>query len=272
MVVHNRPEISHNSSLNANKSEDNSSGDCSSTFSVPAGQITPILTIEPELNTTNLPPKSVIKVRAAIHDEDPSSSKNSNLSTKHNTFDTEPNLPTPNHHVTKSTSTDTPLSLGTPVSATDVAAALLGASTSSLSASSFRSVNRPRRFGGIIDEDDLSTPYNHYRCLSPNDGRHSLGSDQRLAGGRLLKRQFSLDRGDDQTSASRDGSADVYVKPTPRLSKQNSAGAAHDLERIEEIPKGMSPSTYYQHHRHRSDLTPPFQSSMSVSVDSLSLQ
>ncbi|KAL3281132.1 hypothetical protein HHI36_004354 [Cryptolaemus montrouzieri] len=74
----------------------------------------------------------------------------------------------------KSTSSDTPMSLGTPVSASEVAAALLGASTSSLCG-----YRRHRR----IEEEDLSTPYNHYKCLSP---KHRSG--------KLLRRQFSLDR------------------------------------------------------------------------------
>lgn len=78
-------------------------------------------------------------------------------------------------HMVKSTSSDTPMSLGTPVSASEVAAALLGASTSSLCG--FRT--RHRR----IEEEDLSTPYNHYKCLSPKDRM-----------GKLLRRQFSLDR------------------------------------------------------------------------------
>ncbi|KAI4466322.1 dde superfamily endonuclease [Holotrichia oblita] len=81
-----------------------------------------------------------------------------------------------NHHhaMVKSTSSDTPMSLGTPVSASEVAAALLGASTSSLCG--FRRHKR-------IEEEDLSTPYNHYKCLSPKE---------RV--GKLLRRQFSLDR------------------------------------------------------------------------------
>lgn len=82
------------------------------------------------------------------------------------------------YHMVKSTSSDTPMSLGTPVSASEVAAALLGASTSSLCG--FR--GRHRR----IEEEDLSTPYNHYKCLSPK---------QRA--GKLLRRQFSLDRAED---------------------------------------------------------------------------
>lgn len=78
-------------------------------------------------------------------------------------------------HMVKSTSSDTPMSLGTPVSASEVAAALLGASTSSLCG--YR--NRHRK----IEEEDISTPYSHYKSLSPK---------QRI--GKLLRRQFSLDR------------------------------------------------------------------------------
>lgn len=85
------------------------------------------------------------------------------------------NLHKHDFHMVKSTSSDTPMSLETPVSASEVAAALLGASTSSLCG--FR--GRHRR----IEEEDLSTPYNHYKCLSPKE-----------RAGKLLRRQFSLDR------------------------------------------------------------------------------
>lgn len=88
--------------------------------------------------------------------------------------------PPSHHHIVKSTSSDNPgMSMGTPVSASEVAAALLGASTSSLSG--YR--QRPRR----IEEEDLSTPYSHYKCLSPKD---RLGK---------LRRQFSLDRAPDES-------------------------------------------------------------------------
>lgn len=76
----------------------------------------------------------------------------------------------------KSTSSDTPMSLGTPVSANEVAAALLAASNTSLSG--FR--GRHRR---VVDDGDISTPYSHYKCLSPKE-----------RSGKLLRRQFSLDR------------------------------------------------------------------------------
>ncbi|XP_017785431.1 PREDICTED: retinal guanylyl cyclase 2-like isoform X2 [Nicrophorus vespilloides] len=144
----------------------------------------------------------------------------------------------PLHHIVKSTSSDTPgISLGTPVSASEVAAALLGASTSSLSG--FR-VTRPRR----IEEEDLSTPYNHYKCLSPKDKVS-----------KLLRRQFSLDRTEEVTQEI------VHKALSPRLCKQNSAGAV-DLEKIEEAPTTM-----------RSSPTTPapatLHCSLSISVDSL---
>ncbi|KAG5878841.1 hypothetical protein JTB14_018981 [Gonioctena quinquepunctata] len=129
----------------------------------------------------------------------------------------------------KSTSSDAPVTLGTPVCASEVTAALLGASTSSLCG--FR---RHRK----IEEEDLSTPYNHYKCLSPK---------QRV--GKLLRRQFSLDRAEETIRIE-----DNILK-SPRLCKQNSAGAA-DLEKIEEIPLRI-PSTS------------PINCTLSISVDSL---
>ncbi|XP_068903394.1 retinal guanylyl cyclase 2 isoform X4 [Tenebrio molitor] len=138
------------------------------------------------------------------------------------------------YHMVKSTSSDTPMSLGTPVSATEVAAALLGASTSSLCG--FR---RHRK----IEEEDLSTPYNHYKCLSP---KHRIG--------KLLRRQFSLDR----TEESR--TEESMQVMSPRLFKQNSAGAA-DLEKIEEVPLKIPISP--------APSTTPLQCTLSISVDSL---
>ncbi|XP_031787096.1 guanylate cyclase 2D isoform X2 [Nasonia vitripennis] len=217
--------------------------------------------------------------------------------------------------VTKSTSGDNPMTLGesasclsersegTPVSATEVAAALLGASSTSInsvSSSVFR--GRPRRVG-VIDEDDLSTPYNHYRCLSPNEhsyagktsfepsiaekslhARRTLGRsriksldiESSIAAGRaggscrLLRRQFSLDRADEPTGASSSGAASsseqqvpLQHRPPPRLFKQNSAGAANDLERIEEVPSTPQASAG-QAYRHSA--------SVSLSVESLTLR
>ncbi|CAH1404730.1 unnamed protein product [Nezara viridula] len=70
----------------------------------------------------------------------------------------------------------------------------------------------------IIDENDLSSQYNQYKCLSPNDSTHSMKSL------RFLKRQFSMDK--EEASESK----------AVRLFKQNSAGAANDLGRIDEVP------------------------------------
>ncbi|KAL7302296.1 hypothetical protein TKK_0004960 [Trichogramma kaykai] len=223
-------------------------------------------------------------------------------------------------NVTKSTSSDNPMMLGTPVSATEVAAALLGASTTSInSVSSSVYRTRPCRVG-VIDEDDLSTPYNRYRCLSPNEhygnkasfepsmsldkfgSMHHLssaammarrgglarsrfksldiesniaaGHQQRPASCRLLRRQFSLDRADDQPSTSglqqqQAGSSSsgdpLHSRQTPRLFKQNSAGAANDLERIEEVPStpaamAAAAAAYRQ------------STSVSLSVESLTLR
>jgi len=96
--------------------------------------------------------------------------------------------------VTKSSSGDTQIILGVSSSASGVEsnAAILGASTSSLTSipnsATYRQPPpaRHRRFAaGCIDENDLSMPYNHYRCLSPNEHhgtcsaenlRHTLGA------------------------------------------------------------------------------------------------
>ncbi|XP_012537181.2 retinal guanylyl cyclase 2 [Monomorium pharaonis] len=163
--------------------------------------------------------------------------------------------------VTKSTSGDNQASFG--VSSSMSAAAeptILGASTSSLtsitSAAAYRQpLARHRRFPtGYIDENDLSTPYNHYRCLSPNE-YHGKGP-----GYRMLKRQFSLDRPDEPVSIIPE---QPPPRTTPRLYKQNSAGAANDLERIEEVPPN-TPKALLQNYRHAA--------SVSLSVESLSLR
>ena len=75
----------------------------------------------------------------------------------------------------------------------------------------------------IVDENDLSSQFNHYRCISPNDGTNRTGSS------RFLKRQFSIDK------------EEVSEGKNARLCKQHSAGAANDLGRIDEIPILSSP-------------------------------
>lgn len=109
---------------------------------------------------------------------------------------------------------------------------------------------------------DLSSPYNHYRCLSPsesnltqcNDGKYmysvAKGADLSKPGSsRLLRRQFSLDKDDclatqltksgleiSTLQENHSGSSSSNVKPSGRLIKQHSASVAVDLEKIEEIP------------------------------------
>ncbi|XP_039308275.1 retinal guanylyl cyclase 2 isoform X2 [Solenopsis invicta] len=164
--------------------------------------------------------------------------------------------------VTKSTSSDqASLGVSSSISGVESTAAILGASTSSLtsiaSSTAYRQpLARHRRFAtGCIDENDLSTPYNHYRCLSPNE-YHGKGP-----GCRMLKRQFSLDRPDEPVSRISEQSQ--QPRSTPRLYKQNSAGAANDLERIEEVPPA-TPKLLLQNYRHAA--------SVSLSVESLSLR
>jgi hypothetical protein len=131
--------------------------------------------------------------------------------------------------------------------------------------------------------------HNHYAKPYHGAGGSSLASN------RLLKRQFSLDRGDEPTVHSLSGASSVSTMTldsavsvgtpraasTGRLFKQNSAGAAHDLERIEEIPlvnttvtnsprPGLPKSTANANYfRQRCELPPFTSSSVSVSVESL---
>ncbi|XP_066143154.1 retinal guanylyl cyclase 1 isoform X2 [Euwallacea fornicatus] len=146
--------------------------------------------------------------------------------------------PDDKYAIVKSTSSDAPLIFGTPVSASEVAAALLGASTSSLCP--YR--KGPRATPKIQEETaDISTPYSHYKCLSP-----------KLRTGKLLRRQFSLDRSEEAKLAE--------CESSPRLCKQNSAGAA-DLEKIEEIPLKISSTA--------SSISSQIHSVLSASADSL---
>lgn len=138
---------------------------------------------------------------------------------------------------------------------------------------------------------DLSSPYNHYRCLSPSesnltqchDGRYIYGLgklDNKPGSSRLLRRQFSLDKEDCQTSGGSSQSAttscitiaqvkssldvpllqDIPLRSSPsptsmkpgRLHKQTSASIALDLEKIEEIP--ISPTSLINHRTHLSQI------------------
>jgi hypothetical protein len=206
----------------------------------------------------------------------------------------------------RSSSSDHQMAYESAVSASEVTAALLGVSASTQSINNnnitFRAGNRHRR-GISSQEEDLSSPYNHYRCLSPSDHQnshnhfikphHGIGGPG-VGSNRFLKRQFSLDRGDEPSAhvlssassmsamtvdSSSSSAGTPRASSTGRLFKQNSAGAAHDLERIEEIPlmntagtasprpgNAKSTANYF---RQRCEL-PPFSSpSVSVSVESL---
>lgn len=103
----------------------------------------------------------------------------------------------------------------------------------------------------------------------------------RSTGCRFLKRQFSLDRPDETASLGftepanyqpqlqhhhyhqqqQQQQQNTNTAPT-RLYKQNSAGAANDLERIEEVPS--TPAPLLHHYRQAA--------SVSLSVESLTLR
>lgn len=89
---------------------------------------------------------------------------------------------------------------------------------------------------------------------------------QRPGSFRLLRRQFSLDRADEPstsgTTTDQISGQSQQHRQTTRLFKQNSAGAANDLERIEEVPG--TPSAAAQAYRQST--------SVSLSVESLTLR
>lgn len=120
---------------------------------------------------------------------------------------------------------------------------------------------------------DLSSPYNHYRCLSPSESNltqcttesrycYSGGltrAESRPGSSRLLRRQFSLDRDDSALSQTFRQNLEIpqlqeprtsptNQRGTGRLMKQNSASVAIDLEKIEEIP--ISPTSVLSSNRH----------------------
>ncbi|KAJ9581584.1 hypothetical protein L9F63_023231, partial [Diploptera punctata] len=218
--------------------EDSSSGDVSASFATSGGLTPPSFVsadskARPSPEPQLLPPVPQCKNHSELSYSKSVSRKDSEVVTRTDSSKISDFVPGSSSHV--KTSSDHQTGYGPGVSATDVAAALLGVGTSSQSITNnnlqqFRSSNRDqihnrhrRGIAAHLDEDDLSTPYNHYRCLSPRTG---------VASNRFLKRQFSLDRGDDSSMSILSNVA----ASTGRLFKQNSAGAAHDLERIEEIP------------------------------------
>lgn len=114
---------------------------------------------------------------------------------------------------------------------------------------------------------DLSSPYSHYRCLSPLS---EAGEPGHRLGGRL-KRQFSVDKTEEGDAAATGGKpVAAQTSSGNRLFKQNSAGAATDLERIsEEVAaansnKFVSKDDYYKHR-----LNVPSLRSISASSESL---
>lgn len=72
------------------------------------------------------------------------------------------------------------------------------------------------------NENDLSTPYNYYRCLPPNENPTSGKFVSKF-----LKRQFSVDKSDDAAIVLQE----VPITKTSKLFKQNSAG--HDGDKTE---------------------------------------
>lgn len=143
--------------------------------------------------------------------------------------------------------------MSTPFSASEVAVDLLGVSflnppsTWRSSSTNLSGPPRPKKPTAFLEEEDLSSGFNHYRCLSPHDPPQSRVAALASLGRGFLKRQYSLDRGDDPAGSSGSGGpggvggpATVGCSVGRGLHKQNSAGAAHDLQRIEEIPVGLA--------------------------------
>lgn len=125
---------------------------------------------------------------------------------------------------------------------------------------------RPKKMCAFMEVEDLSAGYNTYRCLSPHEPPAARVAVLAPTGRGLLRRQYSLDRGDDPAGSSASGHAPAV--PMGRgLYKQNSAGAAHDLQRIEEAPgdvRDRMTSAYLARTRELASV-----SSKSVSAESL---
>lgn len=93
-------------------------------------------------------------------------------------------------------------------------------------------------------ENDLSTPYNYYRCLPPNENPTSTKFVSKF-----LKRQFSVDKSDESAIVLQE----VPITKTSKLFKQNSAG--HDGDKTEKT----------QVYRFNNNILP----SLSISAESL---
>lgn len=119
-----------------------------------------------------------------------------------------------------------------------------------------------RFFKRIEEMIDLSSPYNHYKCLSPSETNLSQFIDARTSAfthhrsesmkpgsGRLLRRQFSLDKDDAaalQQSHRARQEANKAAQNASRMLKQHSISTAQDLEKIEENP--ISPQNSQNNH------------------------
>lgn len=118
-----------------------------------------------------------------------------------------------------------------------------------------------RFFKRIEEMIDLSSPYNHYKCLSPSETNLSQFIDARTSAfthhrsdsvkpgsGRLLRRQFSLDK-DDAAALQQSHRARQEANKSAqsaRMLKQHSISTAQDLEKIEENP--ISPQNSQNNH------------------------
>uniref|UniRef100_A0A336MP66 Guanylate cyclase n=1 Tax=Culicoides sonorensis TaxID=179676 RepID=A0A336MP66_CULSO len=125
-----------------------------------------------------------------------------------------------------------------------------------------------RFFKRIEEMIDLSSPYNHYKCLSPSetnlsqfiDARtsaftHHRSDSMRPGSGRLLRRQFSLDKDDaaalQQSHRARQEANRAAAQNAQRMMKQHSISTAQDLEKIEENP--ISPQNSQNNHHNNSN-------------------
>ncbi|XP_063708957.1 uncharacterized protein LOC134837507 [Culicoides brevitarsis] len=136
-----------------------------------------------------------------------------------------------------------------------------------------------RFFKRIEEMIDLSSPYNHYKCLSPSETNLSQFIDARTSAfthhrsdsikpgsGRLLRRQFSLDKDDAaalQQSHRARQEANKAAANAARMHKQHSISTAQDLEKIEENP--ISPQNCS--HSNGNDLKMADAKSMSLSAN-----
>ncbi|KAK9512103.1 hypothetical protein O3M35_000601 [Rhynocoris fuscipes] len=150
----------------------------------------------------------------------------------------------------KSCTDSTRTSIVTPLSVSDISINIPGVS--------FVNQNRPPPIQirkKVVDENDLSSQYNFYRSLSPNNGSEQKPTSS--SSSRFLKRQFSIDK--EETAEAKN----------VRLFKQNSTGTSNELGRIDEVPTpritspSFSKDTSYKHRN-----VQPTSSSESINLNS----